>query len=120
MTTTIEYIKEWQQALQNEIVHLKRFGSNKYQVANGRLLSNEGQFTYYFDSAAPIKIPNGSTVKLEWGNTKQDGRILSAEGRGVIVALEKFIGDLIHNAILYHDPWELLEQLIQRFDEIKK
>jgi len=119
MTTTLAYIKEWQQALQNEIVHLKRYGSSKYKVTNGRILATDGEFTYYFYTASPIRIPVGTIVNLEWGNIKQDGRVLSSEGKGIIIALKKFIGDLISEANLYHDPWELLEQLIQRFDEIK-
>ncbi|WP_066062477.1 AAA domain-containing protein [Neobacillus soli] len=120
MTPTITYIKEWQQALQNEIFHLKKFGSNKFLVSNGRLLSNDGSYTYYFDTTGSLRVPVGSTIRLEWGNMKQSGRILSSEGRGVILALEQSFGDLIPKAYLFHDPWELLEQLIQRLDDIKK
>lgn len=120
MTNTLTYIKEWQQALQNEIMHLKKYGSNKFIVSNGRLLSNDGTFTYYFDTAVSLRIPIGSQVRLEWGSVKQSGRILSSEGKSVIIVLEQSVGDLIHEACLFHDPWELLEQLIQRFDEIKK
>ncbi|MFJ5714808.1 AAA domain-containing protein [Neobacillus sp. NPDC093127] len=120
MTSTITYIKEWQQALQNEIIHLKKYGSNKFIVSNGRLLSSEGSFTYYFDTVYALRIPVGSSVRLEWGSMKQSGRVLSSEGKGVMLALEKSFGDLIPEAFLFHDPWELLEQLIQRLDEIKK
>ncbi|CAH2713719.1 RecBCD enzyme subunit RecD [Neobacillus rhizosphaerae] len=120
MTTTVAYIKEWQQALQNEIIHLKKYGSNKYIVLNGRLLSKGDSFTYYFDTAYSLRIPVGSTIRLEWGGMKQGGRILSSEGKGVILSLEQSLGDLIPEAYLFHDPWELLEQLIQRLDEIKK
>lgn len=120
MTTTLMYIKEWQQALQNEIAHLKKYGSNKFKVTDGRLLANDGAYTYYFDTAFSLKIPIGASIRLEWGNVRQSGRILSSEGRGVIIALERSLGELIHEAYLYHDPWELLEQLIQRFDEIKR
>jgi hypothetical protein len=120
MTTTIGYIIEWQQALQNEIIHLKKYGSTKYMINNGRLLTKDGHFTYYFDTGVPLKIPIGSSVRIEWGGLKQEGRVLSSEGKGIILQLEKFFGDLIESASLYHDPWELLEQLIERFDEIKK
>jgi hypothetical protein len=120
MTTTLEYIKEWQQALQNEIIHLKKYGSNKFFVKNGRLLSNDGSFNYYFDTPVPLKIPVGSSIKIEWGAMKQAGRVLSAEGKGAILQLEKSFGDLIESAYLFHDPWELLEQLIERLDEMKK
>ncbi|MED1472321.1 AAA domain-containing protein [Bacillus salipaludis] len=120
MNSIITLIKEWQQALQNEINYLKKFGSNKHIVSNGRFLTNDHSFTYYFDTAAPLKIPVGSTIRIEWGGLKQNGRILSSEGRGIIIALEQSWGDLIPEAFLFHDPWELLEQLIQRLDEIKK
>ncbi|MEH7415397.1 AAA domain-containing protein [Neobacillus drentensis] len=120
MTTVVTYIKEWQQALQNEINYLKKFGSNKYMVSNGRLLSNDGSFSYYFETSISLRIPIGSAIRLEWGGMSQNGRILSSEGIGVIVALEQSFGDLITEATLFHDPWELLEQLIERLDEIKK
>lgn len=116
----INFIKEWQKALQNEILHLKKYGSNKFLVTNGRLLSTEGSYTYYFDTAFSIRIPIGSQVRLEWGSMKQSGRVLSSEGKGVMLAMEQSFGDLIHEAQLFHDPWELLEQLIERLDEMKK
>ncbi|MDR7001066.1 AAA domain-containing protein [Neobacillus niacini] len=120
MNSTITLIKEWQQTLQNEINYLKKFGSNKHIVSNGRFLTNDHVFTYYFDTSTPLKIPVGSSIKIEWGGLKQNGRILSSEGRGIIIALEQAWGDLIPEAFLFHDPWELLEQLIQRLDGIKK
>lgn len=120
MTTTKTYLKEWQQALQNEINHLKKYGGSRYIVTNGRLLSNDDAYSYYFDTAIPLRIPVGSAIRLEWGAMKSSGKVLSSEGRGVILALEQSFGDLISDAFLLHDPWELLEQLIERLDEIKK
>lgn len=120
MKNTVATIKEWQQALQNEINYLKKYGSNKFLVTNGRLLSTEGLYTYYFDTQNVLRIPVGSSIRIEWGNLKQSGRVLSSEGRGVMLSLERSIGDLIPEASLFHDPWELLEQLIQRLDDIKK
>lgn len=114
------YIKEWQHALQLEITHLKKFGGSRYSVTNGRLLSYESPFNYYFDTAFPLRIPVGSSIKLEWGGMKSSGKVLSSEGKGIILALEDNFGDLIPDAYLFHDPWELLEQLIERLDEIKK
>lgn len=120
MTTTKTYLKEWQQALQQEINHLKKFGGSRYSVTNGRLLSTEGPFSYYFDTAMPLRIPVHASIKLEWGTMKSNGKVLSSEGKGIILALEKNFGDPISDASLLHDPWELLEQLIERLDEIKK
>lgn len=120
MTTTKTYIKEWQHALKQEINHLKKYGGSRYSVTNGRLLSSEGPYSYYFDTAISLRIPVGSSIKLEWGPMKSSGKVLSSEGRGIILALEQNFGDPLSDAYLLHDPWELLEQLIERLDEIKK
>lgn len=72
-------IKEWQHALQLEIQHLKKYGSTKYHVTNGFLVSNETSYTYYFEAAASLKIPVGASVRLEWEKNKYNGRILSSE-----------------------------------------
>lgn len=117
---TKQLIKEWQHALQLEIQHLKKFGSTKYQLSNGFLVSNDNEYTYYFETPASLKIPIGTTVRLEWEKNKYIGKILSSEGKNMIISFEKYIGDLIGMAFLYHDPWELLEQLIHRLDEVKK
>jgi len=120
MSTTKTYIQEWQQALQQEINHLKKFGGSRYSITNGRLISNDGPYSYYFDTAISLRIPVGSSIKLEWGTMKSSGKVLSSEGRGIILSLEQNFGDLIPDAYLLHDPWELLEHLIERLDEVKK
>ncbi|NMD69321.1 AAA family ATPase [Bacillus sp. DNRA2] len=120
MTTFKIYINEWQEALQQEINHLKKFGGSRYSLTNGRQLAVGDQYSYYFDTSFSLRIPIGSTVKLEWGTVTTSGIVLSSEGRGMILGLEKNLGEQVSEAYLVHDPWELLEQLIQRLDEIKK
>jgi hypothetical protein len=113
-------IKEWQDALQAEINHLQKYGSSKYILTNGRLLSKNDSFSYYFETTQSIKVPIGASIRIEWGSMKIKGRVLSSEGKSVIVSLEQNIGDLLSEVYLFHDPWELLEQLIERLDHVKK
>jgi hypothetical protein len=113
-------LAEWQKALDIEIQHLKTFGSTKYWLSNGRRVEGNKAVTYYFDVQAPLKIPTGASIRLEWGTVKVIGQILSVEGLSVMVSVEKSLGDLIDECVLYHDPWELLDHLNQRLDEIKK
>lgn len=120
MNSTIEYIKEWQEALQLEILHLKKFGSTKYLISNGKQLSSGEAYTYYFETGISVKIPVGSSVRMEWGGIKEKGRILSSEGKSIILAFDRSLGDVISEAFLFHDPWELLEQLISRLLEAAK
>ncbi|WP_404346393.1 AAA domain-containing protein [Sutcliffiella horikoshii] len=117
---TIQYINEWKKALQAEIQHLKKFGSTKYLINNGHLISSDKSFTYFFETYTSVRIPVGSLVKVEWGGIKTEGKILSSEGKSVIVSFEQSLGDIISEAYLFHDPWELLDQLFQRLDELKE
>ncbi|MDQ0483189.1 DEAD/DEAH box helicase [Guptibacillus hwajinpoensis] len=115
-----ERIEEWQLALRAEIAHLKKYGSRPYRIVNGRILSSKEDYRYYFDTLIPVQIPPGSKVRIEMGDIKRDGRMLSSEGKNIILSLEGGFGDLIGEADLYHDPWELLDELHERLEEIKK
>ena len=118
--STKQYIEQWQDALSQEIGHLKKYGSHKYVLMNGNQIESGETYTYYFETVSPLKIPVGTVARLERDGSKYDARVLSAEGNTLLVSLEQSIGDLIDEAFISHDPWELLEQLIERLDEIKK
>ncbi|WP_071394600.1 DEAD/DEAH box helicase [Bacillus tuaregi] len=120
MTNTSTYIRAWQKALQAEIIYLRKYGSNKFAVQNGRLLNQKDNYTYYFEAMQPMVIPIGSIVRIEWGQTKTEGRVLSSEGHNMIVKVAKTLGDIVSEAIIWHDPWELLDQLMQRLEEVRK
>ncbi|RSK27227.1 DNA helicase [Bacillus sp. HMF5848] len=113
-------IKEWQEALQYEINHLKKYGSTTFKVFNGHLLSTNDDFVYYFECPYAIRIPSGSIVKLDYDGVKVGGRVLSVEEKSIAVSLEKSIGHLVNKALIQHDPWELLEQLSDRLTDIRK
>jgi hypothetical protein len=120
MTATLTYIRDWQKALLAEIIHLKKYGSTRYLMLNGRLLSKSASYTYFFDTPSTIKVPTGSSIKIEWGSRKVEGRILSSEGNNVILALDENLGMDLPETYLLHDPWELLDQLYQRLEDMKE
>ena len=117
MKSTDFYIKIWQKALRAEILHLKKYGSTKYPIKNGQLMSIDGSFSYYFETSGHIRIPIGSTIRIEPRSIS--GRILSSEGKSVIVTLEESLGNDLSGLYLLHDPWELLDQLHERLEEMK-
>ncbi|WP_050615257.1 DEAD/DEAH box helicase [Bacillus testis] len=118
--TSIQYIKAWTKALQAEIAHLKKYGSNKYALQNGRQLTGTEEETYYFESRQTITVPAGAQIKLQWGKKIVEGRILSSEGKGIILVLDESLGDHLSEAYLMYDPWQLLDELAGRLAEIKK
>ncbi|WP_110927935.1 AAA domain-containing protein [Bacillus massiliglaciei] len=117
MNTTVSFIKDWIKALHIEIGHLKKYGSTKYLLTDGILVSSGEQYQYYFTTAGSVMIPIGSSVRLEYGRKKFEGRILSSEKKSIIIAADSYIGDEISDVFLFYDPWELLEQLSSRLDE---
>ncbi|MEK4200055.1 DEAD/DEAH box helicase [Cytobacillus sp. FSL K6-0265] len=119
MVSTKVYIKEWQKAIAAEISHLKQFGSKSYHLFAGRKLDAKEGYSYYFEVHFPLSIPIGSTITVLWGERKSKGRMVSVEGKNIIVTIEDYLGEDIHEAQLQHDPWELLDQLFQRLAEIK-
>ncbi|WP_235425100.1 hypothetical protein [Heyndrickxia ginsengihumi] len=120
MNSTIAYIHKWQEALQDEINYLKKFGSTSYSLTNGKLISRSETYNYFFESSYYLNIPIGSLVKIKWGSEKISGRIISSEGKTIIIELQEFIGDDVSDVYINHDPWELLEHLIDRLNELKK
>ncbi|KOP81656.1 DNA helicase [Bacillus sp. FJAT-21945] len=120
MTTTLTYIKAWQKALKAEIQHLKKEGSTRYLMLNGRLLSKENAYIYFFDTPSSIKVPVGSIVRIEWGKKLTDGRILSSEGKNLIIEVKENLGPILSESYLLYDPWELLDQLFQRLEDMKE
>lgn len=120
MTTVKTYIKEWQKALQAEIMFLKTRGSTKYTLLNGRLISRQENCHYFFETAIHMKIPVGSLVRLMWGSGEIKARILSSEGENVILSTDVYLGNELSEMHMYYDPWELLDELHMRLEELKK
>lgn len=114
------YLQLWQKALQLEISYLKKYGSSKYRLIHGYVISDKEPYSYYFNTAsATTNIPIGSKVTLWWGERKVAGRILSSEGKSVIVEVEQYMGPILNEIMLQYDPWELLDELINRLHEIR-
>lgn len=119
MISVNAYIKKWQQAIQLEIQHLKKYGNSKYRVVSCRLLSNKGSYSYYLETTQEINVPACSTIEIIYEDKKVNGRIISTDGTNVIISLEERIANEISEMYLVHDPWELLDKLFQRLQEIK-
>lgn len=121
MHSTKFYIGIWQKALRAEINHLKKFGSAKYALKNGQFVNQYNEsYTYYFETSQALRIPIGSIIKVEVNNLCVNGRMLSSEGNSVIIAVEQSLGIIESGVFLSHDPWELLDQLHERLEEIKE
>lgn len=117
MKSTSYYLKVWQKALRVEINHLKNIGRSKYPLINGQLMKKDEGYTYFFETPRQLNIPIGSIIVLEPISLK--GRILSSEGKSVILSVDASLGTMLDDLFLVYDPWELLNELHERLEEIK-
>jgi len=114
------YLQLWQKALQIEISYLKKYGSTRYRLTHGYAINERAPYIYYFNTASTTtSIPIGSKVTLWWGERKIAGRVLSSEGKSMMVELEQYIGAVLSELMLQYDPWELLDELINRLQDIR-
>ncbi|WP_175989339.1 AAA domain-containing protein [Bacillus sp. Marseille-Q1617] len=116
-------IEEWQRALEIEIGHLKRRETTGIHIEAGRCLRKDDTDTayiYWFTLAYSASFPEGSTVIFKTGGRLLSGAVISSEERECIVEFDRYIGDPVTVGQLIHEPWELLEKLIERLEEAKE
>ncbi|MDM5155389.1 AAA domain-containing protein [Bacillus sp. DX1.1] len=127
MTTTLqtpsltETMKEWHQALTYEITHWKTIGGSKLSIINGRFLYTDYESTVYvFQLISEVSLPDGTPIRIEFDGEEATGEVLSVHGLEIELKLNDYIQGEIREAILYSEPWQLLEQLQERLKEVRK
>lgn len=114
------YHYHFQQALDDEIKALRTKGGQKTYLNDGNYLGiRNGFYVYSFTADTELKFPDETPVDLEYQHRRHDGKILSIDGFDVVLALSQYLGDKIDTAILYTEPWFLLEALKVRLTAIK-
>ncbi|TYR80677.1 AAA family ATPase [Priestia megaterium] len=114
------YLKEWIRALSIEIEHLKTEGGQRQLLINGEYMGrDQDSFIYRFQMTSDLYLIEGSLVRLVFQETNIDGEILSSEGEDLYIKTSLFLGSEVESIDLYNEPWELLQALIDRLDELK-
>ncbi|MGR3764387.1 AAA domain-containing protein [Rossellomorea sp. NS-SX7] len=114
-------IEEWQSALEIEIAHIRKQDSTGIYIEEGICLrTDESAYIYWFTLSYPASIAEGSTVTLKTGGKSLPGVVISSEDRECIIEFDRYIGDPVTAGQLLHEPWELLEKLIERLEEAKE
>ncbi|MCA1053825.1 DNA2/NAM7 family helicase [Rossellomorea aquimaris] len=118
MTSLVE---EWQNALDLEIAHMKKRETTGVFIEEGRCLrKDDSVFIYWFTLSFAAMFPEGCSVIFKAGKRILSGTVISSEERECIVELDQFIGDPVTGGQLIYEPWELLEKLSLRLDEVKE
>ncbi|PEJ57290.1 disulfide oxidoreductase [Bacillus sp. AFS002410] len=113
-------ITEWQSAIEAERNYLKFHGGRSYTLTKGTPLYQIGQSTVIlFTIYAEIFVPEGTPVRIKIENQEYQGEMLSFKGSQVEIKINESFQTTIPYAELFNEPWELLDQLIDRLEEIK-
>ncbi|MFD4705467.1 AAA domain-containing protein [Gottfriedia sp. NPDC058432] len=113
-------ITEWQSAIEAERNYLKFHGGRSFTLSKGTPLYQIGQSTVIlFTIYAEIFVPEGTPVRIKIENQEYQGELLSFKGSQVEIKINERITSMIPYAELFNEPWELLDQLIERLEEIK-
>ena len=108
-------------ALDQEIV-AERSGRTRTKIplADGRLLG-QGSSTdllYSFTCYTDVNLPDESPVQVVAGSRTVHGTLISSEREAVTLAVGEDLGGLVDSADMMPSPWELLEKLKERLQEL--
>lgn len=127
MTTSLQTpsltktMKEWHQALTYEIQHWKTIGGSKLSIINGRFLYTDYESSVYvFQLISEVSLPDGTPIRIEFDGDEATGEVLGVHGLEIELKLNCYIQGSIKEAVLYSEPWQLLEHLQDRLKEVHK
>ncbi|WP_088069703.1 AAA domain-containing protein [Gottfriedia luciferensis] len=113
-------ITEWQAAIEAERNYLKFHGGRSFTLIKGTPLYQVGQSTVVlFTIYSEIFVPEGTPVRIKIDHQEYQGELLSLKGTQVEIKINEVFKTNIPFAELFNEPWELLDQLIDRLEEIK-
>lgn len=113
------YLKEWKRALMIEIDHLKEHGGERHILRNGKLLvRGHDEFIYLFHLSSDLYLPDGAPVRFVFQGEENKGEVVATEGQELLLKLPLYLGGIVEEMDIYSEPWELLESLVDRLDEI--
>jgi DNA-directed RNA polymerase subunit RPC12/RpoP len=112
------YLKEWRRALMIEVNHLKEHGGERHTLRKGSLLTRgQNEAVYLFHLSADLFLPDGAPVRFVFQGEEDRGEIITADNQELILRLP-YLGRDVEQLDIYSEPWELLESLNARLDEI--
>lgn len=113
-------LKEFNEALGQEIKHIKNVGGDvKFILRNGQLVNSEGgKFIYEFITDVPIELDYDTPINIKYADKSIGGSIISVNGLKVLLGLNEDIGSKIPEITIMASAYFLLEVLQERINDV--
>ncbi len=109
----------YRNAIKKEIAYLQFTGGKKYRVMDGiRMPSVKNQYIYSFDTDTELHFPDGTAIRISWGEERLWANVISCEEYTLIFQVSESLGESIESLEFTAEPWQLLEGLIERIDAL--
>lgn len=108
-------------AIRNEISYLKETGGKKYKIVDGDRIPNksvEDFYIYSFDTDSELHFPDGTIIKLQLETERPYASVIACEEFTIVFRTSKYLGEKVDHIEFTAEPWQLLESLIERLDEM--
>ena len=108
-------------AIRKEISYLKETGGKKYKIVDGDRIPNrsaEETYIYSFDTDSELHFPDGTIIRLQLETEKPYAYVISCEEFTIVFRTSKYLGEKVDHIEFTAEPWQLLESLIERLDEM--
>lgn len=106
-------------AVSSEIVYLRETGGKRYRIIDGERLQTEGNtFIYSFETDSELHFPDGTTIKLWFPEKIVPAQVVSCEEFNIVIQPIEFIGEKIETVEFTAEPWQLMEALVDRINEL--
>ena len=114
-----QFRNKYSYELSKEIEFLKETGGKKYRVVDGELISqNKETFIYSFDTDSELHFPDGTTIRLQLAEGRAYAYVISCEDFSITFQTSAYLGKTIEYLEFTAEPWQLLEGLLERINEL--
>ena len=108
-------------AIRKEISYLKETGGKKYKAVDGDRISNKGaeeSYIYSFDTDSELHFPDGTVIRLQLETERPFAYVIACEEFSIVFRTSRYLGEKVDHIEFTAEPWQLLESLIERLDEM--
>lgn len=109
----------YKHAVNTEIAYLRETGGKRYRIIDGeRLQIEKNNYIYSFETDSELHFPDGTTIKLWFPEKIVPAQVMSCEEFTITIQSKEFIGEKVESVEFTAEPWQLMEALVERIDEL--